>query len=106
MKLVELESKKEQLAFLKILTEHPSIFNSTSYYMGGIRDKGKWFWESFMKHISFPLIWHLGAPDNNTGNEFCLIVQKRKDVVGVKFDDIDCKVNIRIICEKSFLYNI
>ena len=99
MKLVELESNEEQLAFLKILTEHPSIKIDHSFYTGGIWDNGNWYWESSKKKISFPLIWFAGAPDN-IGKELCLIVQKRNSQVGVKFDDIHCDVKIHVLCQR------
>ena len=106
MKLVELESNQEQLAFLKILTEHPSNQEHHYSYVGAIRPNRIWLWESSMKHITFPLIWHTGAPDNATGNEFCLMAIKRNDEVGVKFDDIECTVNMHVLCEKTFYDNI
>ena len=104
MKLVELESNKEQLEFIKIMNEHRSIFNGHSYYMGGIMVKDVWYWESSMTKISFPLMWHQNAPDNTRGNENCLIAQKRSEVNGVKFDDLVCEEKTDLICEK-FTYD-
>lgn len=105
MNLTELESKREQLVFLKVITDSSNLRNTSySYYMGGIYAKDKWFWEGSNTLMSFPLIWHSGSPVNS-GKENCLIVQKRSAIKEAKFDDLNCEINIHVLCVKQNNYD-
>ena len=106
MTLVELRSNNEQLAFLKMLTAHPSNRKHHYSYMGAMKIGKYWNWESSKSRIPFPLVWHKGAPENARGNETCMMALKLPEVDGVKFDDIECGVKMHVMCEKINFYDV
>lgn len=75
MKLIELESSKEQTILLKILRDHFK-FNGKLYSFGCRKIKNEWTWVNSMKKVNFPLAWHNGQSDNYRGAEECLTVVK------------------------------
>jgi hypothetical protein len=105
MELLTLETQTESQAVLNLLDTN-NYLKTIHFPMWAdlmtltLKSKTEWFWTSTGNKISFPIPWFGTEPNNNSGNEYCIFIEKPSISGKFGFADGDCNVNRYSLCHK------